>query len=355
MQNRIPKAILLLAWLSALGGMLSISVYYAGESSQFFGIADDQEQTIRFKSSVEIVNFGFVSGQRVATGDLIVEVRRLDLEAELQIIQERIQALKFGNREARASMQSEIVQLQADLQATTTELDSEIRHLRARQNAARNFLDGMGREANTDGSRESPEQQEIISLQIRKRALQRSTAAKISDLNSRLATPERPVDAQIAELVKQQQNLERQKTELSVYAKIDGRVGSVLFKVGDTVPPYEPVLTVHGSKPTFIKGYIHENVLNGVTLEQTVWVRSANSTHAVAWNKGVVESLGSRIVEFPVRLKVNPLAQAWGREVVIRLEDDHSLLLGEKVSVQLEQPIQYGFSELKAFAAEITP
>ncbi|MGI9285455.1 MAG: hypothetical protein ACR2P1_08695, partial [Pseudomonadales bacterium] len=63
----------------------------------------------------------------------------------------------------------------------------------------------------------------------------------------------------------------------------------------------------------------------------------------------------SRIVEFPVRLKVNPLAQAWGREVVIRLNDDHSLLLGEKVSVQLDPPIYYGISELKAFATEMTP
>ncbi len=355
MQSRLPKAILLLAWLSALGGMIAISLHYAGESTQFFGIADDQEQTIRFKAPVEIVNFGFVSGQKVAAGDLIVEVRRLDLEAELQIIQERIQALKFGNREARASMQSEIVQLQADLQATTTELDSEIRRLRARQSATRSFLGGMGRDDNASAKGPSPLQQEIASLQVRKRALQRSTSAKIGDLNSRLATPERPVDAQIAELLKQQQNLERQKTALSVHAKIDGRVGSVLFKVGGTVPPYEPVVTVHGSKPTFIKGYIHENVLNGVTLEQSVWVRSANSTHAVAWHVGVVESLGSRIVEFPVRLKVNPLAQAWGREVVIRLQDDHALLLGEKVSVQLEQPIQYGFSQFKAFAAEVTP
>ncbi|MGI9284041.1 MAG: HlyD family secretion protein [Pseudomonadales bacterium] len=353
MQSRVPKAILLLAWLSALSAMVAISLYYAGDSTQFFGIADDQEQTIRFKAPVEIVSYGFVSGQKVATGDLIVEVRRLDLEAELQIIQERIQALKFGNREARASMQSEIVQLQADLQAATTELDSQIRRLRARESAARSFLDGMTREGNAVASGESAVQQEIASLQVRERALKRSTAAKINDLNSRLTTPERPIDAQIAELVKQQQNLERQRTELSVYAKIEGRVGSVLFKVGDTVPPYQPVLTVHGSKPTFVKGYIHENVLNDVTLDQTVWVRSANSMHASVWHEGVVESLGSRIVEFPVRLKVNPLAQAWGREVVVRLEDDHVLLLGEKVSVQLDPPIQYGFSELKAFAAEV--
>lgn len=350
MLKEIPKAILLIAWLAALGVLAALSMYYTGESSKFFGIADDQEQTIRFTTPVEIVSYGFVAGQEVDEGDLIVAVRQPELVAELEIIRERSQALKFGNRESRASMESEIVQLESDRQAQLSELDSQIRNLKARQDAAASILTGLG----TNGSYAGDPAlgQEIGSLQVRKRALNRSIAARIDDLNSRLANSERPVDAQIAELAQRRRDLERQQTEQTVYAKLSGQVGSVLFKVGEMVPPYQPVLTVHGTRPTFIKGYIHENVVNGVTLGQTVWVQSSNATRGNVWFEGIVESLGSRIVEFPLRLKVNPLAQAWGREVVIQLNDEHALLLGEKVSVQLDRPISL-FADTQALLAGV--
>ena len=329
--------VLLLAWMVSLVGLLAISMRFSGESTRFSGIADDQEQTIRFTSAVEIGRYGFVSGQEVEPGDLIVEVRQIELDTQLQLIEEKIQALKFGNRESRASMQAAIIQLQADLEGSSAELDSQIHKLRARQEMTKELLVDL---EETDRQRgERPIQQEIESLQTRKWANQRAANSKIDDLKSRLATSERPVDAQIAELQKQREDLERQRSELKVYAELSGRVGSVLFKIGETVPPYQPVVTIHGSSPSFVKGYIHESVLNGVQLKQQVWVRPASTMRAEQWHPGTVESLGSRIVEFPDRLKVNPLAQAWGREVVIRLSADHSLLLGEKVDVQLEPPV----------------
>lgn len=277
----------------------------------FLGVADDQEQEIRFTNPVEIVSFGFVAGQEVASGDLVLEVLRPELKAELQIVQEKIQALRFENRESRSTMESEIVRLKADLQATLTELDSQIRRLQGQENAAQNLMNNLST-GSTEARANSMTSQEISSLNKRRRAVVRSVQSEVMDLESRLTMPERSVDAQIAELDKQRQDLDRQKADLRVFAKIDGQIGSVHFKVGDTVQPYQPVLTVHGSKPSFIKGYIHENVVNGIRLNQKVWVHSTSSNNQEGWQQGKVESLGSRIVEFPPRLKINPLAQAWG-------------------------------------------
>ena len=40
------------------------------------------------------------------------------------------------------------------------------------------------------------------------------------------------------------------------------------------------------------------------------------------------------------------MAQAWGREVTVRLAHGHNFLLGEKVNVQLEAPLSFaGFLE----------
>jgi len=48
--------------------------------------------------------------------------------------------------------------------------------------------------------------------------------------------------------------------------------------------------------------------------------------------------MGSRIVEYPERLKKTPQVSAWGREVIIRISPDRSLLMGEKVEIAMEQP-----------------
>ncbi len=349
---RQPKLILFLAWVISVGMVVVITTFKSGQSNRFFGIADDQETIVRFTSAVDIANFGFVSGQEVTAGDLIVEVRNPELDAELPVIEEKMQALRFGNRESRASMESEIVQLQADLRAKISELDSQIRNLQSRQSASQNILKRL--EGNNTQLGESAVAKEVSGVRVRKQALSAATAARITDIRSRLAASDRPVDAQIAELINRRQEIQRQQQELKVYAKVSGRIGSILFRIGDTIPPYQPVLTIHNSRPTFVKGYIHENVLNNVSLEQTVWVRSSSTFDGENWFTGTVKGLGSRIVEFPGRLKVNPLVQAWGREVVIDLADEHDLLLGEKVTVHLNPP-SARFNEFKLMLARVLP
>ena len=74
--------------------------------------------------------------------------------------------------------------------------------------------------------------------------------------------------------------------------------------------------------------------------------------------QAMVESLGSRIVEYPVRLKKNLMVSAWGREAVIRLTEENKLLLGEKVIVSLENPTQGGnfiSAVIELFSSTVSP
>ena len=224
-------------------------------ATQFFGIADDQEQTVRFAAPVEILRVGSVSGQAVSVGDLILEVRQPELDTELQILADKLRELSSGNVAERASMQAEIMQQDANLRATLAGLDTDIRTLRARQLAARAMLnDPTDLTSRRTYGGDSSIALTLEDLHTRRQALVQSTAARIGDLRARLASAARPVDAQLAEIRQRQQALQRQRTAQRVYASIDGQVGSVLFKAGDTVPPYQPVVTLHGTRPTFIKG-----------------------------------------------------------------------------------------------------
>ena len=125
---------------------------------------------------------------------------------------------------------------------------------------------------------------------------------------------------------------------MNVYAKFDGSIGSVLYKPGEQVPPFAPILTLHSSCPSFIKGYIHEELLNDVKIGQQVWIKSNGAADSKEAVQGIVESLGSRIVEYPVRLKLNPVVPVWGREAIIRLENHNPFLLSEKVLILVEEP-----------------
>ena len=346
----LGRANLIVVWAAAFGAAIAISWHFSGASTQFFGIADDQEQTVRFKTPVEVVSFGFMSGQEIASGDLIVAVREPQLEANLQQVGERHKALRLAKGESSASMRSEIVRMEADLQATLTGVDSQIRMLRARETATAAMLKDLSRPA----AGTSPVEREIDGLVVRRRALQRATQAKVDDLRARLSNAEHPIDAEIKEREKELEALEHQRTQLRVHANFDGRIGSVNFRVGETVAPFQPVLTVHGTRPSFVRGYIHETVLNDVRLGDTVWIRSVNAADGANWHRGAIESLGTRIVEFPTRLKVNVLTQAWGREVVVRLGLGHSLLLGEKVVVHAERPRSL-YERARALLADLLP
>ncbi len=342
MSQPFPKLFLATFWLAAIVSILLLSRYFGDSSTHFTGIADDQEQTIRFKAAVEIVRFERVAGQTVQAGDLIVEVLQPDLKADILMVREQTHALRFRNRETRASMESEIVSLEADLRAEVAKLDNQILELKAREDVQQNFATRVDRTNRTNGGTNSRTKSvivsEISSLGKRKVALTAATGARVDDLKSRLGASDRPITAQIAELEERLVELQRRDTQQNVTAQFDGQVGSVLFKVGDVVLPFQPIATVHGANPQFVKGYIHESVFNNIEINQRVWIRSA-TTQQVSWHPGIVESLGSRIVEFPERLKINRLVQAWGREVVIHLDNGHDLLLGEKVDVQVEPPV----------------
>ncbi|MGI9326744.1 MAG: hypothetical protein ACR2PZ_16110 [Pseudomonadales bacterium] len=326
------RSILALAWIAAFAGVAGLSWHNGTNAHHFYGIADDLEQTIRFAAPVDLIAYRQVAGQLVVQGEVIVEVAQPELEAQIRMLDEQVLALELSNRESRASIKAQIIELEADGQAALATVRAERQELLQRQRANRSFL--------ADASTDDPFALAIGSLQMRERAMRRSTAARVDDLNSQLAQAKRPLDAQIDELRKQQQELLRKREALTVRANADGRVGSQLFQLGDRIPPFEPIMTVHGMRPTFVKGFIHEQVFNDVQIAQTVWVRSA-AQQSGDWYPAVIESLGSRIVEFPLRLKVNPMAQAWGREVILKLQAQHQLLLGEKVEIQLAEPFTH--------------
>lgn len=338
----MKKTTLPVVWVVSLLLLLVIASLISGESSHFYGIADDQEQTISFEQPVKIVKTLVVEGEKVMQGDLLMEVRRESLSSNLAIVADELQELKSRNTEDIVALESKLISLQAKREALRADMDSQIKVLQSRYELNSSFVKQLAEAESKSTSLKlqiSPLLDEINGLKKQRRHLMAELQAEIGNIEFQLNVSQRPIHSQISGLEEKKSELMRQVSGLQIRANFSGRVGSLLFKAGETISPYTPILTVHSSRPSYVKAYINENVINKVKLGQKVWVQSSTQLTDESIIIGTVESLGSRIVEYPERLKKNPLVSAWGREVVVRLEQNHALLLGEKVIVQLEKPV----------------
>ncbi len=340
MQN--GKNLLIVAWVLAVVAVAVLGVTLKRESGHFYGITENLEQSISFPYPVEIEQALVVDGQEVKTGTLMLRLNRADLQAEIEVLKHQIAEKLAHHHETVVTLQGQINALQQDKKLRLSRLDTEISELRRQQKLNMKLLHSIsGDEAAGKSAGASPMQAKLAGLQQQRLHVIEAAQSQIDSIQDQLAAVNAPEQIGVAELEARLAELSRQQARLVVKARYHGRVGSLLFRVGDQVPAFQPVLTLHSLAPKLVKGYIHEEVYNRVSMGQKVWLHSLAGNHAEPI-EGVVESLGARIVPYPERLLKNPTVSAWGREVVVRLEENNPLLLGERVLVDLERPVDLG-------------
>ncbi|WP_428356830.1 hypothetical protein [Methyloprofundus sp.] len=338
----MQKFLLPVCWLLALMSVFVLSASLMDKSLHFFGIAGEREQTISFQYPVEIIQVFVAEGENVGQGELMLEVRRHELKSSLTMLEQEIRGYELQKQEASNAIDSQLAGLNAKKQAISADMDAQIHALELRLKVNTEMMQRFSGFLN--GANNIPESPELQDLKRKRHFLIQGIQVEIDHLNEQKNATNRPIDMQVNALVQRKEELQRQTVGLKVNAQFDGRIGSVHFKTGELVSPYLPILSLQSRIPRHIKGYIHENVVNDVKLGQQVWVQSIALNQDARPLHGRVVSLGNRIVEYPARLKKNPLVQAWGREVLVRLDSlEHRLLFGEKVQVFLENPEKSGW------------
>jgi multidrug resistance efflux pump len=141
-----------------------------------------------------------------------------------------------------------------------------------------------------------------------------------------------PLRYQIASLQKQIEVLEKEQSNLNIYAETDSVVGVVNVRQGERLAAFAPFLTLIKNTPLFVRGYIHEYVNTKTFRHQKVSLRSFSRPRE-AVEASVVE-IGDRIVQYPVQLTRSD-APLYGREVIISLPKENAFLVGEKLLIQL--------------------
>lgn len=313
------------------------------EQSTFWGIADTKEIVINSESSVDIDEIKVVPGQSILRGEILVVLRDQKLEMKISDITYQLDELT-SQQAARANLsKTEILQLSTEQKAHVNTLKAQIQELQSQYAINHKLVAELKsiKVENPDEKKGNENSPYFIKLQQLKAELAvalDSSRIMMNRLHSEQAYSTDPLSEKIKGLKSELQLLTEQKERLIKIAPIDGVIGTVDFKEGEKASPFAPIITIHEGSPSLIKGYIPENALSLAEIGQPVTITSFSGKLAAV--KGTIVGVGSRIVEYPERMRMVPDVKMWGREVTVRIPEHNRLLLGEKVKIVLSSTVR---------------
>ncbi len=328
-----------LIWFLVLGCVIYISLFYEFEGTSFYGIAETQELVANSEKGVEIKRINVVEGQSIVEGHLLVELSSPELSMKTNYISHQIDQLKAQKGISKTELKSKIDQLKAERAARRNEINSRIKRFENELEINKALTAGLKSirpDANTipgkvKGNASNPIKMRIESLKQELTLALNPIDIQIELFKKELNASGSPIKIRIQRLENELKLLTLENDKLNIYSPITGVIGSINHRAGEKIEPFAPILTLHTKTPSFIKGFINENVYTRVDIGEKLKVRSvADSKRAIV---GDIVGVGSRIVEYPVRLKKHPELQVWGREVTIKIPENNAFILGEKVMI----------------------
>ncbi len=347
---------LYLVWVLVLIVVVVMTLFYEMENTSFHGIAETREIVVNSESPVEIKQIHVVEGQSIKKGVLLVELNSPELTLKINQIAHQLEQLKAQKGVNRVEVQSRIDQLKAEKIAQVSNINNQIRQHENQYNINKALTSGLKSIHNTGGTdrsdANSPIKLKIDSLKQELALCVNPLNIQIDLLQKVLDTSDSPIKIQVTRLEKELALLKFENSKLNIYSQISGIIGSVNFKPGEKVAPFVPILTLHTKTPSFIKGYIYENVYTRVSVGNKVNILSMADGGSPI--KGTVVGVGARIVEYPLRLRKHPDLQAWGREIVVKIPETNPFILGEKVLINAEDKKVTFFQSLQRhFSPEV--
>lgn len=324
--------VLYIAWGFAIGGLVLLSMNAANEQTVFQGATENREIFVNSENSLEIKKIHVNPGQEVKEGDLLVEFSRQELDERFNDLSHQIEELKSQKRLVRSEAERAVEELRSQNTMKCNDLANRIETLRSQLRLNRQLMTDLKSVSPADSprSRSNPTQVLIAQMEKERRLSEEQTRSNIEMRERELRNREDSVVIRMEKLEAELALLNQEKSRLDIFAQFPAIIGSVNFKEGEKASPFQTILSLYRKSPSYVKGYINENAYNQIAIGNRVDIISAvTGFKRVA---GDVAGVGSRIVPLPIRF-ARPEFPVWGREVLIRIPEENSFLLGEKVVV----------------------
>lgn len=319
------------AWIASVVVLFIFGMIFSGGAVSFNGIAEATETSVSLQSAVEVIKVHVQVGEEVHEGDTLVELSLKDLRSQLTEKKRELESLEGRGTQNSATVDQKIAEIQADLNTRSNTLKFEIRKLEDEYKQNKAIASRLKSLKGGTSSGDSDAMAiRIKSLKQELAVLQSNAATQIKLLRGSQGKQVKTTSAELEALKQEIKMLEEQLEEEVIVAKGSYVVATIQAREGEKVDAFNPILTLTRKEPTQVRGYLNENLYDGIEVGAYVEIKSAAKGHVV---QGKVIGMSSQIVPFPIRLLKMPEFPIYGREVNISIPENSGFLLGEKVIV----------------------
>ncbi len=324
------KFILFTAWVGAIALLVYITTLNQSKVDKFMGLTANKEHIINFPYPVQLEKVYVLPGQKVKKGELLAELVRADLISKTNILNSKIDELKAKILTEIETINREIQSLDIKHQVEISKLDMQIKQAKLELKTNKRLLQDVAGSGNSSFSALS---YEITSLKQAKNSAETIYLNQKEHLKKQLEQVNSPFVAQLDKLLEEKRVLSEKEDRFTVYAQMDGKIGLISHSENSQVKPFDPLFTIYSKYPEFVTGYIHEDIINELSVGQRVAITSSNKTDSSkTLTYGTIKSIENRIEEIPEKLKRYKIMPLWGYKVFISIPEN-SLQLGKKVMI----------------------
>ncbi len=327
--------IYIVAFIVFLILLLSLTIKF-DSSVTFYGFAENKETEISMENSVEVMKINVTTGQRVKKGTVLLNVISPSLPIKISNTEYKIEELQTKYNLWKTDLDWKISQYTIQLNEKTSSIQSQIDHLNAQLDKNKILAQNL-KSIDNDADKGEIVNPIFIKIDALKEELNFTRGiitTQINNLKSERFADNNPLLSEINALEVQLEHLNERKEDEIIVAPTDGLIGNVHCKEGEKISSFGTLITFYEESPTLVIGYIHEELILKINIDDDIDIYS--SSRPEIQNKGVVKTLGSRIVEIPPRLRKIKELKTFGREIIIEIPPDNPFLQKEKVILNLK-------------------
>jgi len=329
---RTGKILIYVAWIIALGLLATITMFNQEKVDSFLGLTQSKQRTLNFPFPVQVKELYVAVGEEVTKGQKIADVLRVDTKDKSFAIDAKINELETKRILKIDTIKGDIQSLEVKRHKDISKIDLEIQALKQKEKLNIALMNAI--DINQDNKNSI--RFKIKALTTEKSNLEELYDIKKLNLQTMLNNTNNTIDAQIKQLEGKKSALKKENDLIPLYAPYDASIGSIGCTSGEALKSYSPIMTIHPVYPQYVTGFIHEDIQTDIVIGEKVIVKPlSNMYEQKVPIVGVVKSISTRIVNFPVRLKKFKVVPLWGYKVLIQIPKNN-LKLGQKVSITKE-------------------
>ena len=309
--------------------------YHQKNIISFYGYAENKETEINFNYPVQVRKIHVSPGQLIKKNMDLLDVSRIESKHLVQDQPFKIEKIVAEKKIWRSKLEGQIKLLEDQKQKELDEINrrkEKIKTDKLINNSLYDELETIVKPEHVDTKTKTV----LTGLNLEYENVVNIYEQRIENKKKELLIGSQPYDSEIQRLTYEQNKKHEQAlVDISVKASEDCLIGNVYCKESEHFNSYKTLLSVYEPNPSIIKGFIQENFIMKISLNDSILVKSTKDKNLSY--KGKVIGLGSRIVEIPSRLRKRPDIKTYGREVIVSIPKHNRFLQKEKTVLELLQ------------------